>query len=220
MVLSPSASAVATAAAIGVAAYVLHKAKDRDSPPATGPDRLRAAAELVRDAGPGLKGLSTVLHSLATQTHWPDDITEWLCARLRAARVPHTCEYTDPVLDGSIVMKCDEFDGIHMLKEPRPHPHAWNFRKTTAALPVYGAGQCHLEGLLHIARLLKAEGYDEVRWFNMREEPVVFLNGHACAPRVPDALNENGKLRHGAQTPTAARCRLVCPVALLAGAAD
>ncbi|KAL1521420.1 hypothetical protein AB1Y20_021084 [Prymnesium parvum] len=152
---------------------------------------LAIASRLVPLAGPGLKGLSAVLLKLAAVTHWPDDVTEWLCARLRATRQPHVCAYTERVLCDGMVLKCDEFDGIHMLRAPRPHPHVWNLRRTDAPLPIFGAGQCHLEGLLHVARHLKEMGFERVLWFNMREEPVVFLNGYACAPRVASALNEN-----------------------------
>jgi hypothetical protein len=151
---------------------------------------LIAAAELVAGAGPGLNGLCATLKKLAASEKWPDDMTDWLCSRLRAAREPHTREYTEPVLPG-LVMKCDEFDGIHMLKSARPHPQVWNLRKSSAALPIFGAGQCHLDGLLHIARHFKSQGYERIYAFNLREEPVVFLNGHACAPRLPGSLNEN-----------------------------
>ena len=68
----------------------------------------------------------------------------------------------------------------------------WNFRKTeTAGLAVFGSGQCHLDGLAFLGAHLKALGYTRVLWFNMREEPVVFLNGQACAPRSANNMNEN-----------------------------
>ena len=174
------------------AAYVLSRARARKTPPAeqTLRPELITAALLVKASGPGLNGLSTVLEKLACTKHWPEDATEWLCARLRAYREPHVCDYSEKVLE-NLVMKCDEFEGIHMLKTPRSHVEVWNLRKSRADLPVFGTGQCHMQGLLHVARHLKAEGYSRVFWFNMREEPVVFLNGRACAPRDPNALNEN-----------------------------
>ena len=40
-------------------------------------------------------------------------------------------------------MKCDEFEDIHLLKTERPHPQAWNFRRTDAKLPVFGSGHAN-----------------------------------------------------------------------------
>merc|ERR1711904_517854 len=94
------------------------------------------------------------------------------------------------VLEG-LLMKCDEFANIHLLKSERLHPEAWNFRKTDADLPIYGSGQCHIDGIAFLAKHLKNEGYNKVLWFNMREEPVVFLAGQACAPRSQENMNEN-----------------------------
>ena len=69
-------------------------------------------------------------------------------------------------------MKCDEFANIHLLPSARLHTGAWNFRKTDAeGLAVFGAGQCHLDGLRFLAGHLAAQGYAKVLWFNMREEP-------------------------------------------------
>ena len=178
------------AAGVGVVAFCVVSRLRSKPVGLEGRADLVAAAKLVKAAGPGLKGLSAVLDKLAVSDHWPEDMTEWLCARLRLLRQPHTCDYTEKVLEG-LVMKLDEFDGIHMLKSPRPHSQVWNLRKTSSELPIFGVGQCHLEGLLYVARQLKAEGYEMLFWFNMREEPVVFLNGKACAPRTPNALNEN-----------------------------
>ena len=122
-------------------------------------------------------------------TKMPEDPTEWLCARLKASRPVVVREYTESVLKAH-VMKCDEFENIHLLKTERLHPQAWNFRRTDAALPVFGSGQCHLDGIVYLAGHLKRElGFQKVLWFNMREEPVVFINGQACAPRTEGNLN-------------------------------
>ena len=155
-------------------------------------------------------GLGAVLKQLAKKETPPADLTTWLCARLRecrqrgrvrkpqqfdrrrrrSRRPVEVREYAEPVLPG-LVMKCDEFANIHLLETERPHPEVWNFRKTDAELPVFGVGQCHLNGIAFVATHLKALGYDTVKWFNMREEPVVFLGGQACAPRTEGNMNEN-----------------------------
>ena len=28
-------------------------------------------------------------------------------------------------------------------------------------------------------------------WFNMRQEPVIYVDGHPCGPRLPDKMHEN-----------------------------
>ena len=151
------------------------------------------AANLLEDSalGKALPGLAHALRTMATKMPSRSDPTEWLCARLKASRPVVVREYTESVLKAH-VMKCDEFENIHLLKTERLHPQAWNFRRTDAALPVFGSGQCHLDGIVYLAGHLKRElGFQKVLWFNMREEPVVFINGQACAPRTEGNLNEN-----------------------------
>ena len=115
---------------------------------------LSQAAQLLDESHGGLGGLSAVLRLLEAQPSPPEDLTEWLCARLRANRPAAKREYTEPVLEG-LVMKCDEFGGIHMLKSERPHPDCWNLRKSNSELPIYGVGQCHLDGNLYVERHLR-----------------------------------------------------------------
>ena len=78
-------------------------------------------------------------------------MTSWLCARIKANASVQIPEYPDAVLKG-LVMKSDEFANIHILSKlgiERPHPAVWNFRRTeTKGLPVFGVGQCHLQGIL------------------------------------------------------------------------
>ena len=153
---------------------------------------LNVAAALVeQDAMTKACGLGAVLQQLAALETAPEDLTTWLCARLRENRPVAIAEYAEPVLAG-LVMKCDEFANIHLLKTERPHPQVWNFRKSDGDLPVFGVGQCHLDGLAFLVKHLKDDlGFAKVKWFNMREEPVVFLNGQACAPRTAGNMNEN-----------------------------
>ena len=121
------------------------------------------AANLLEDSalGKALPGLAHALRTMATKM--PEDPTEWLCARLKASRPVVVREYTESVLKAH-VMKCDEFENIHLLKTERLHPQAWNFRRTDAALPVFGSGQCHLDGIVYLAGHLKTElGFEKVQ---------------------------------------------------------
>ena len=67
----------------------------------------------------------------------------------------------------------------------------WNLRQAISGTPIFGIGQCHLEGIAWAAADFAAKGYRQVLWLNMREEPVVFLGGQACGVRFEDELNEN-----------------------------
>jgi len=158
-----------------------------------GGDDLSAAVALLNSCElikTKLPGLGVALLALSSMNPPPDDYTTALSAYLRASRPVEVKEYGESVLEG-LVMKCDEFANIHLLKSERLHPEAWNFRKTDMDMPVYGSGQCHLQGILHLAKMMKSQGYNKVLWFNMREEPVVFLDGQACAPRSKENMNEN-----------------------------
>lgn len=90
-------------------------------------------------------------------------------------------------------MKCDEFANVHLLPTERLHSETWNFRKCDDEdLPVFGVSQCHIDGIKFLLDHLKDDlRFETVKWFNMREEPVVFLNGKACAPRIKGQMNEN-----------------------------
>ncbi|CAK0891414.1 unnamed protein product, partial [Prorocentrum cordatum] len=152
-------------------------------------EKLSMAAQLVRESTVANKCcLADVLADLATTSPLPADVTTWLTSRLRSFQPDEASTYTEAVLEG-LVMKCDEFENIHLLKSERLHPEAWNFRKTnTADLPVFGSGQCHLDGIKFLAKDLKEKGYDKVLWFNMREEPQ-----RLCKDCVAAADNTEGK---------------------------
>jgi len=158
----------------------------------TAKEPLLIAAAAIKSSSIATQcGLAEALEELSTKATPPRDLTSWLCGRINASRPEKVLEYPDAVLKG-LVMKSDEFANIHILASERPHPAVWNFRRTeTDKLPIFGAGQCHLEGMLFLARHLKELGFLRVLWFNMREEPVVFLDGQACAPRSSTNLNEN-----------------------------
>eukprot|EP00629_Pelagomonadales_sp_RCC1024_P006075 CAMPEP_0119295180 /NCGR_PEP_ID=MMETSP1329-20130426/49350_1 /TAXON_ID=114041 /ORGANISM="Genus nov. species nov., Strain RCC1024" /LENGTH=455 /DNA_ID=CAMNT_0007296091 /DNA_START=110 /DNA_END=1477 /DNA_ORIENTATION=+ len=165
-------------------------ASGSNSPVAPGRGLLEAAKLLATDPIASRSGLAAALEELASLNAPPADLTTWLCARLREKRPVAVLAYPDPVLPG-LVMKCDEFAGIHLLKSPRVHPEVWNWRQADGGLPVFGVGQCHLGGLAFLVGHLKELGYSSVKWYNMREEPVVFLGGQACAPRTANNMNEN-----------------------------
>nr|XP_057917007.1 paladin isoform X1 [Doryrhamphus excisus] len=70
-----------------------------------------------------------------------------------------------------------------------------NFRQVKGSYPLYGMGQPSLNGFKQVLQRLQAQGHEEVIFFCVREEPVVFLRkGDDFAPYTPrrkENLHEN-----------------------------
>jgi len=89
-------------------------------------------------------------------------------------------------------IKIDHFDKIHALSEEGKIDGAPNYRQV-AGFPVFGCAQPTTAGLKTIIDKLKpAEGVkSKLNYYNMRQEPVVYINGTPFAPRASDQLHEN-----------------------------
>ncbi|XP_062331566.1 paladin isoform X1 [Osmerus eperlanus] len=70
-----------------------------------------------------------------------------------------------------------------------------NFRQVKGANPLFGMGQPSLNGFKQVLQRLQGQGYEEVIFFCVREEPVVFLhledNFVPYTPRRKENLHEN-----------------------------
>merc|ERR1712168_1360731 len=90
-------------------------------------------------------------------------------------------------------LKVDIFDNMQMLDEKAEKIEgAANFRQV-AGFPVFATGQPTEEGVIKV--LEKINKLDEgtpqkIIWFNMRKEPVIYVNGQPCSPRYPDDLHK------------------------------
>ena len=82
------------------------------------------------------------------------------------------------------IIKQDQFDGIHILDERfKKVEGAPNFRQIEDFL-VYGTGQPTKEAMMEIINLaVTGTSTRRLIWFNMRQEPVVYVNGLPFAPR-------------------------------------
>merc|ERR1711934_923832 len=68
-----------------------------------------------------------------------------------------------------------------------------NYRQVNG-FPIYGTGQPHEAGyqkILEKVSTAAGEGVNKMIWFNMRKEPLVYVNGKPYAPRSPDDLHRN-----------------------------
>jgi len=90
------------------------------------------------------------------------------------------------------VLKYDHFENIHRLDNKLPaYEGAPNFRQVPGYL-VFGVGQPTQDGFQTVLEyILSDTGAKDVLWTNMRQEPVVYLNGQSFTPRLPDRMNEN-----------------------------
>ncbi|KAF6255732.1 inositol hexakisphosphate-domain-containing protein [Scenedesmus sp. NREL 46B-D3] len=85
------------------------------------------------------------------------------------------------VLGALTILKEDYFPGMKSSRLPQVLPGAGNFRRT-AGPPVYGVAMCTLGGIRNVLNAVaqqqeQAGGPKTVMWFNMREEPMVYING-------------------------------------------
>lgn len=90
------------------------------------------------------------------------------------------------------VLKYDHFENIHRLDPKVPaYEGAPNFRQVPGYL-VFGTGQPTKEGFQSsLSHIFTESGAKKCLWTNMRQEPVVYLNGQSFTPRLADHMNEN-----------------------------
>mmetsp|Transcript_46161 Transcript_46161/g.75319 ORF Transcript_46161/g.75319 Transcript_46161/m.75319 type:complete len:514 (+) Transcript_46161:137-1678(+) len=98
-------------------------------------------------------------------------------------------ESSVPVL-GDNVLKGDHFANIWKL--PMVFDGVPNFRKVDD-MPVYGVGQATETGIKAVAEyILNGESkHSRILWFNMRNEPICFINNKPHSPRKKGHLNDN-----------------------------
>jgi len=85
----------------------------------------------------------------------------------------------------------DHFEGIDKLVKEAPHTDgAPNFRRMPG-FPVFGTGQPTLTGFEKILEPIMKKYGDEkiIYWANLRQEPVVYVNGKPYTARDPNKLN-------------------------------
>jgi len=109
-----------------------------------------------------------------------------------------------PCMDLSeYLLKIDHFDKMHVLKDEGKIEGAPNFRQVSG-FPVYGTAQPTEAALKSILEKLQGTkdssaeadqaATHNVVWYNMRQEPVIYINGIPFAPRAPGSLHENLEL--------------------------
>ena len=85
-------------------------------------------------------------------------------------------------------LKIDHFDQMHSLGDDKKVEGAPNFRQVPG-FPVYGTAQPTEIGYSKIIELVTKgteEEPNKIKWYNMRQEPVIYLNGIPYAPRHPE----------------------------------
>jgi len=148
----------------------------------------------------------------------PADPYNWLQNWLGSNRPrTGTTQYPAPVLAGHVVC-ADQYEGIHTIGNEQPVDSVWNMRRATNSSAVYGVGQCTVPGLNHVAKTLYNEGFTNVVWACLRDEPVLYLNDEPVALRAEDAVQDRaGYFPREARTLSTMEARLKRDVFALAG---
>lgn len=90
------------------------------------------------------------------------------------------------------VLKDDHFGGIHSLEEPPIFPGAPNFRKTRGDCAIFGVAQPRMKECKSIIRyIINNYRVENIVWINLREEPVVYINGSSFSARDAETLHVN-----------------------------
>ena len=88
------------------------------------------------------------------------------------------------------VCMTDHFDKIQKL--PDPIPGVPNFRRVPG-FKVYCCGQPTLEGFEKVLEKVTGSIYPKdgpIIWFNLRQEPTVYVNGNPVCARPPNKIGE------------------------------
>ncbi|XP_078284549.1 paladin [Rhinoraja longicauda] len=98
------------------------------------------------------------------------------------------------LVQGKYFMVCDIYSKIDVLNTMDSHGVP-NFRQAKGNYPVFGMGQPSLNGFNKVHQIFQQEGYEEILYFCVREEPVVFLRVEndfiPYTPRRKENLHEN-----------------------------
>ncbi|XP_067876834.1 paladin-like isoform X2 [Heterodontus francisci] len=98
------------------------------------------------------------------------------------------------LVQGKYFMVCDIYNKIDVLNTTGSYGVP-NFRQAKGSYPVFGMGQPSLNGFKQVLQVLQQEGYEEILFFCVREEPVVFLHVDndfiPYTPRSKENLHEN-----------------------------
>ena len=109
---------------------------------------------------------------------------------------PPPVELPPPCIDlTDFQTKIDFFDNMVVIDDKSEKIEGANNFRQVSGFPVFGTGQTTEEGFLKVLDKVKAlhpEGEGEkLLWFNMRKEPVIYINGNPFAPRNPEDLHRN-----------------------------
>jgi nucleoside-diphosphate kinase len=120
----------------------------------------------------------------------PADPYSWLQNWLQANRPrTGTTQYPSPVLSGHVVC-ADQYEGIHSIADDQPVDSVWNMRRAQNSSAIFGMGQCTVPGLNYVAKSLYNEGFSNIVWACLRDEPVLYLNEEPVGLRAEDAVQD------------------------------
>lgn len=111
----------------------------------------------------------------------PEEEQDHLAEAAAAAADKLIAQRAGAVLGPNTILKQDHFPGMRSKRTSQLLEGAPNFRGVTS-FPVYGVGMCSVDGMRAILREVTSRpsggaARGRTLWFNMREEPVLYING-------------------------------------------
>jgi Inositol hexakisphosphate len=81
------------------------------------------------------------------------------------------------VLGAATILKADSYPSLRSRALPQWVPGAPNLRQAGGGAPVFGVGIPSAAGAAAALDALRAAGSHSMVWHNLREEPVLYING-------------------------------------------
>lgn len=225
---SAASDSPAVSSAKDRADLALEKLKTEKPPAQVNPERKGLRAILGAAAMLGLTGLGLIQGaSGASASPLPVEIemvseqqmerqSPGVLAQMEVSPQMHVAGRQGRLLGPGKILKFDQFPGLHRAHLSETIPGAPNFRQVEGT-DVFGVAQPTVDGIRQV--LDRVDGKDNnVVWTNMREEPVVYINGRSFSLREEAHPFENSADFQGATAESVAQTEQQLKAEILAEA--
>ena len=132
----------------------------------------------------------------------PEDPYRWMAHWFQCSAPPPRDmleDWPDAVLHGGAALVADQSAGLHAKGLGAPlYEGTWNFRRCKDRDPVYGVGSSLVSGIKSMLEGLCRSGHPHVHYFQLRDDPCVFMTGAPVAAKETSAADAF-KFRLGGQ---------------------
>ena len=117
----------------------------------------------------------------------PEDGYRWMSHWFQCSAPPPRDmleDWPDAVLHGGAALVADQSAGLHAKSLGAPlYEGTWNFRRCKDRDPIYGLGSSLVSGTKGMLEGLCRSGHPRVHYFQLRDDPCVFLSGAPVAAK-------------------------------------